>query len=375
MFLNVPRRAIRHCAAILVLLTAAASADDAKTLSWEQLLERRNEVIQRLQEIQKSYRDAAPDEQAKMEVEFETLASELRTDIISGLEAKLPEMFASKGNDPEVLQVASGVLQLAFRENDYPKTLRLSNEILKVDPNNRLAANMGGVAKYATHDFQGAVVMLEQAQQRGLLIDELGGRYLDFARDYVDYWKEEQAIREAEAKLSGDQRLPRVQLTTNRGNIVVELFEDQAPNTVANFISLVESGFYNGLKFHRVIPTFMAQGGCPHSREGDPGQPGTGGPGYNIKCECYLPEARRHFGGSLSMAHAGRDTGGSQFFITHLPTPHLDREVAPQSVHTVFGRVVEGMDAVAAIKPEDTIESAEVLFKRPHEYKPETIPE
>ena len=75
------------------------------------------------------------------------------------------------------------------------------------------------------------------------------------------------------------------------------------------------------------------------------------------------------------MAHAGRDTGGSQFFITHLPTPHLDREVAPQSVHTVFGRVVEGMDVVAAIKPEDAIESAEVLFKRPHEYKPVTMPE
>ena len=112
-------------------------------------------------------------------------------------------------------------------------------------------------------------------------------------------------------------------MKTSEGDIEIELFENEAPNTVLNFITLVDKGFYNGLKFHRVLPGFMAQGGDP---KGD----GTGGPGYTIPCECYQPDHRLHFRGSLSMAHAGRDTGGSQFFLTFVPTQHLD------GMHTGF---------------------------------------
>ncbi|MBW3600539.1 MAG: peptidylprolyl isomerase [Planctomycetes bacterium] len=154
-------------------------------------------------------------------------------------------------------------------------------------------------------------------------------------------------------------------METNKGKLVIELFEDQAPNTVANFITLVESGFYDGLAFHRVIPHFMAQGGDP---DGD----GTGGPGYEIPCECYEEDARMHFRGSLSMAHAGRDTGGSQFFLTFIPTPHLNGR------HTVFGRVIEGLEVLDELQrrdPNDTaapapdkIVDAEVIRKRDHEY-------
>ncbi|MFV0443882.1 MAG: peptidylprolyl isomerase [Planctomycetaceae bacterium] len=158
--------------------------------------------------------------------------------------------------------------------------------------------------------------------------------------------------------------MPRVLFKTSRGNILLELFEDNAPNTVANFISLVEKGYYTNSPFHRVIPNFMAQGGMPGK---DPGV--EQGPGYTIECECYRPDKRRHFAGTLSMAHAGKDTGGSQFFITHLPTSHLD---GPGSFHTVFGRVVEGMDVVAAIQQGDTILSAEVVRKRNHPYQPVT---
>ncbi|MDA7527356.1 peptidylprolyl isomerase [bacterium] len=165
-----------------------------------------------------------------------------------------------------------------------------------------------------------------------------------------------------------------MQFKTSRGDIVLELFENEAPNTVANFISLVEKEFYNGLKFHRVLPNFMAQGGCPLSKT-DPARAGSGGPGYNIACEAYRKDARRHFSGSLSMAHAGKDTGGSQFFITHLPTPFLDKEVQPSSVHTVFGRVVEGLNVARELQKDDTIESATVIRKRNHEYVPETGPE
>ena len=130
--------------------------------------------------------------------------------------------------------------------------------------------------------------------------------------------------------------MSKVIFETDEGKITFELFSNDAPNTVDNFIKLVNEGFYNGLTFHRVIPGFMAQGGCPNTREGSNGMPGTGGPGYSIKCEI---NPRKHLKGSLSMAHAGKDTGGSQFFIVYEPQPHLD------GVHTVFGKT-ENMDVV-----------------------------
>ena len=123
--------------------------------------------------------------------------------------------------------------------------------------------------------------------------------------------------------------MTKVIFETDSGNIQFDLFSEDAPNTVANFTNLVNDGFYNGLSFHRVIPGFMAQGGCPNTREGASGMPGTGGPGYKIKCEI---NSNKHITGSLSMAHAGKDTGGSQFFLVHEPQPHLD------GVHTVFGK-------------------------------------
>jgi len=130
--------------------------------------------------------------------------------------------------------------------------------------------------------------------------------------------------------------MSKVIFETDEGKITFELFSNDAPNTVDNFMKLVNEGFYNGLAFHRVIPGFMAQGGCPNTREGTNGMPGTGGPGYSIKCEI---NPKKHLKGSLSMAHAGKDTGGSQFFIVYEPQPHLD------GVHTVFGKT-EDMDVV-----------------------------
>ncbi|MBN1590174.1 MAG: peptidylprolyl isomerase [Pirellulales bacterium] len=158
-------------------------------------------------------------------------------------------------------------------------------------------------------------------------------------------------------------------MKTSKGDIQLELFENEAPNTTANFISLVEQGYYTGLPFHRVLEGFMAQGG----------DNGRGGPGYTIACECHQPDHREHFQGSLSMAHAGRDTGSAQFFLTFVPTPHLDGQ------HTVFGRVIEGMDVLAKLQRRDPsspraastlpdkILEAKVLRKRPHEYLAEKI--
>ena len=143
-------------------------------------------------------------------------------------------------------------------------------------------------------------------------------------------------------------------METTKGVIVINLFDQDTPGTVANFKDLVNKGFYNGLKFHRVIDNFMIQGGCPQGT-------GTGGPGYNIDCE--IRPHLKHGTGALSMAHAGscqhdQNTGqklsgecsnGSQFFITHRPTPHLD------GVHTVFGQVAQGQEVVNAIRQGDAI--------------------
>lgn len=133
------------------------------------------------------------------------------------------------------------------------------------------------------------------------------------------------------------------EINTEKGIMKVEFYEKDAPNTVANFIKLSKEGFYDGLNFHRVIPNFVIQGGCPNGT-------GAGGPGYKIDCE-LTGENQYHDRGVLSMAHAGRNTGGSQFFVCHsrANTAHLDRN------HTCFGKVVEGLEVIDAIREGDKI--------------------
>ncbi|MCD9014620.1 peptidylprolyl isomerase [Parachryseolinea silvisoli] len=139
------------------------------------------------------------------------------------------------------------------------------------------------------------------------------------------------------------------EIHTKKGVMKIRFFEKDAPNTVKNFVTLAEKGFYNGLTFHRVIPNFVIQGGCPDGT-------GRGGPGYKIDCE-LTGDNQYHDRGVLSMAHAGRNTGGSQFFICHSRqnTSHLDRN------HTVFGKVYEGLDVIDAISPGDVME--QVIIK------------
>src|SRR5687767_10695570 len=139
---------------------------------------------------------------------------------------------------------------------------------------------------------------------------------------------------------------------TNRGTLVAELYDGEAPNTVSNFEKLANEGFYDGVKFHRVIPDFVLQGGDPLSRDLPAGdrRVGTGGPGYKIKCETQ-GNPHTHKVGALSMAHAGKDTGGSQFFIvlSESNTRHLN------GVHTVFGQVTQGLEILPSVKPNDVM--------------------
>jgi peptidyl-prolyl cis-trans isomerase B (cyclophilin B) len=143
--------------------------------------------------------------------------------------------------------------------------------------------------------------------------------------------------------------MTQVKISTAKGDMVAELYDNETPITVNNFKDLIGKGFYNGLNFHRVLPNFVIQGGCPNKR-------GDGGPGYNIPCEVNT-EKQFHDRGVLSMAHAGRNTGGSQFFICHSRdnTSHLDRN------HTCFGKVIEGLDVIDAIQQGDDIISIQIL--------------
>ncbi len=143
--------------------------------------------------------------------------------------------------------------------------------------------------------------------------------------------------------------MSQVKISTAKGDMIAELYDNETPITVNNFKDLVGKGFYNGLNFHRVLPNFVIQGGCPNKR-------GDGGPGYNIPCEVHA-EKQFHDRGVLSMAHAGRNTGGSQFFICHSRdnTSHLDRN------HTCFGRVTDGLDVIDLIQQGDNIISIQIL--------------
>jgi len=143
--------------------------------------------------------------------------------------------------------------------------------------------------------------------------------------------------------------MTKVFIGTEKGDMIVELYDNETPITVNNFKKLISEGFYNGLNFHRVIPNFVIQGGCPNGR-------GDGGPGYQIPCEVNA-EKQYHDRGVLSMAHAGRNTGGSQFFICHSRqgTQHLDKN------HTCFGKVIEGLDVIDLIQQGNKINEMSIL--------------
>ena len=349
---------------------APAAAPDAAT-EWAGLVQNMETYKESMKSLSIKFSKGNAADKRKIRSEAEVIGTKFSSKTYPRMLELAPQIFKLNQDDSVAAELT---LQSLYPKNQYPELLRVSELVLKKDPKAQLALNFGGVAKFATHDFEGAVKTLKFAEESQLIIPQLSGKYLDEAEQYIEFWKQEQAIRAKEDAATGDDQLPIVKLTTTKGEIEILMLENEAPNTVANFISLVEKKFYDGLKFHRVIPNFMAQGGCPKSRE-DVDAAGSGDPGYSIPCECYTENARRHFAGSLSMAHAGKDSGGSQFFLTHLPTNHLNPEPGKsQGVHTVFGRVIQGMDVVLNLEKGDEIKSAVVVRKRKHEYVPKTLP-
>ena len=258
-----------------------------------------------------------------------------------------------------------------LRANNYDRLIAVLSAS-PADPNDDPEAVLTlARCLFAQHRFGEALDMLEsipvEATDQNTALSKQIDQLRDNCESYVELWPFEQVIRSTE---EGANDLPRVELITARGRIVLELFENEAPNTVANFISLVEAGFYDGTKFHRVRQNFMAQGGDPNTKPGATGIPGQGGPGYRIPDEHTRQGARNHFAGSLAMAKTDAPhTAGSGFFLTHEPTPDLNGK------HTVFGRILEGLDVARGLKINDLLVSAIVLRKRDHEYSPDSLPE
>ncbi|MDZ4689149.1 MAG: peptidylprolyl isomerase [Planctomycetaceae bacterium] len=358
---------------LLLVLTASSVFAASEAEDWTKLSAQKTELIANLKELQAAYQTAETKaDKDQIAKEFEAARTEYQTKVFPRLAELAPKIFAA---DPKNTEAGEAALESAFQANRYDAAVKLATALASAGDKSMIVQNMGGISLFATHEFEKAHEWLAAAEKEGVLHPQLGQRYLDVSEEYVQLWEKEQAVRAKEAQAKGDALLPRVQFDTTKGKIVMELYENEAPNTVANFVSLIESKSYDGTKFHRVIPTFMAQGGDPLSKDDNPQDDGTGGPGYVIKCECYQPNARMHFRGSLSMAHTGKDTGGSQFFITHLPTAHLNPDASLPRGHTVFGRVVEGLDIAASLQIGDRIETATVLRKRNHAYKPETQPD
>lgn len=339
------------------------------------------EIREQLHHLQIDYKNAKPDERKPIADKFAQVhadGEQFQAKLLKAAEAVLKTDPKNKEIGDFLAAFASGL----YNADRYDEALPLAEALVRADYPNKRIFNLAGKAAFNLCEFDKAEGYLKTAQAASAL-DLRGERYLAEVPAYKTLWKKEQELRAAETKADD---LPRVSLRTTAGEIVLELFENEAPQTVGNFIHLVEKGFYNGLAFHRVIAEFMAQGG-------DPNGDGTGGPGYEIYCECYKPEKRNHFRGSLSMAHRGKDTGGSQFFITFLPTANLDGPaVDPKNTgasHTVFGRVVTGLDVLAKLTrrqppdfhssskepplPADRIVEAKVLRKRNHPYEPTKV--
>ncbi len=312
---------------------------------------------------------------------FEDLQAQWKT-----LDAKLAEKeagFDAEGVDAEAGQEEYQTL-IKDAEALIAKIEQAAKDKLKTEPNNQ--ACLRSLLGIMLNDAQNA--RDQKVLEAGQELIELGinPQYFEIAskserlsiaaREIFD----ELIIRQQEA-LKND--LPRVKFKTTQGDITIELFENEAPETVGNMISLIESGYYTDLLFHRVMDGFMAQGGGFLIGADNKEVKGPG-PGYNIECECLKPDTRQHFTGSLSMAHAGRNTGGSQFFLTFKRTAFLDGE------HTCFGRIIDGQNALELLArthvsgangqdveipgvTKDKILSAEVIRKRDHQYRPNKV--
>ena len=355
------------------------------------------ELAKKLTAMKTEYQDASSARRSEIDTEYRKLYQQGRELHKNSIEMALDAHDETPNRNPFVINLLYSTVGWEFSRENYEEAVRVFKRLVAsgIGKETTRFYVYAGLSALLSMNYAEAEEWIKIARESGdlekLFTDwsksskaerELAGTMQNQMRimpQVKEAWTKEEEIRAAETE-AGEQdsakKLPRVELVIGKdraapkGTIVLELFENEAPNTVANFVSLVEKGFYNNVVFHRVLPNFMAQGG-------DPTGSGRGGPGYTFDCETgnRFPQSRKHFRGSISMANAGPNTNGSQFFLTFVPTSFLDGR------HTVFGRVVEGLEVLADIQrvdpddenaavPElDRIIEAKVLNKRDHAYE------
>ena len=362
---------------------AVATQPQSETSSnseFQKLFKRWQAALADLAQIQVGLRVSSPAGRAALTQQYMAATAQAFA-LEKQLQDAAEKAYGAHDPDPEIGKLLFNVAVGDVRKDDYEDALRLAKLLIEGKYPDKNIYRIAATSAFATMDLDDAKKFL-LAMGDGKVPTEPDLQILGSEIEhYVPLWQREEKLRQAEAKAGN---LPRVKLETSRGNIVVELFEDEAPNTVANFINLVEKKLYDGTQFHRVLPGFMAQGGDPLSKDPEKNKEniGKGGPGYMIADEFQLPGRRDHFRGTLSMAHTAQpNSGGSQFFIMFAPQPNLD------GGYTAFGRVIEGMDVLSNLqrinpdiehdKPSnvqpDKIIKAEVVRKRIHAYEPKTL--
>ena len=335
--------------------TAPAAGAGPATQRFHKLSAQAKEYYQKFIDFDKEYSTATPARQKEIQEEVQKMAETIQTFNAPLLAAAKAAFKEAPNKDESVKAFLLNNIVMMVNYDDYENALKECDELIHLGLVEQPIFEIAAFSAFNSNNFayaesaianakKLAAASLERAKKQGKTQAEINKEGIGQVHPglaqleenlpfYKTAWAKEKALRAASAQAKD---CPIVKLQTSAGDITIELFVNEAPNTVANFVELVNKGFYNGLTFHRVMQGFMAQGGDPNGN-------GTGGPGYCIPCEVDNPNARVHFRGSLSMAHAGKDTGGSQFFITFVPTKWLDGK------HTVFGRVVSGLDVLAKI--------------------------
>ncbi len=375
--------------------TEAPAAENATPANFSEAVDAYKTSLIAVEELRGQYQTAPAEQRAAINTKVKELLTLAQTQLRTMVAAGIAEYKANPGADKLVEETLLTVARhyakgVAIKEtagnfsggDQYELALPVIDALIDGGNEDPELQVLGFVSAVNVNEFDTAekrlgVIREDKILDQGPPADDeatagIWGTAAKYAATFDkmrDRWQKEEEIRDAEAAADN---LPRVKIETSKGTLVVELFEDQAPIATANFLSLVKKGFYDGVVFHRVLQGFMAQGG-------DPTGTGSGGPGYSIACECELPNARQHFRGTLSMAHAGKDTGGSQFFLTFVPTDFLDGR------HTAFGRVVEGIEVLGELqridpqgegqksKP-DKIVKATVIRDRGGDYDFEKLP-
>lgn len=370
-------------------LAAVAQDEAPPQQAYDQAATNYTDVFAEIEQLRGEYQAADPARRKEIDAELPAIVDRARDRMGAWTDAALALYQAKPNENNEVSELLAGMAKhfavgeappkatggRFFGGDQYEKAMPLIDALIEGGYPDKNLYVWGGYSAVCLNEYDKAEKYFTMAQEKGALAsppaDEAGQQFYQTAQSWFANlgemranWEAEKKIREAEAQKDD---LPRVKFTTSKGDIVLELFEDQAPIATANMITLVKSGFYNNVVFHRVLPHFMAQGG-------DPQGTGQGGPGYNIESQFSGPDARKHFRGSISMANTGRpNTGGSQFFLCFVPTDFLNGR------HTCFGRVVEGIEVLGKLEridpsaqgpypKADKIISAEVVRDRGSDY-------